>query len=315
MNEKTSDPALSPRLEDAVDFSVWLYRPRERDGIGNSRAHFRALITLVVERGGSEDEAIAALLQGAGAGPGGRKALKDIRRRFGAPVADLVAEHTDTLETSKLPWREHKQREIDAVSRQSATARFISAAGKLQRATAVLEEYQKRGESVWKRFEGGRDGTLWYFTSYAISLCANGQSALGSDLLRVVSKLKRPAGQNPPGMPKGARDFSVLSHKRTYHCPCGHTWARKSEHEWWDTERGPSDAEIAASTRVGDDCPQCGKPVPPAACPRCRGAVNIETENLRQSALDDYAYEEEDFLVRCTDGHGFLFAHRSDSKK
>ncbi len=312
MNEKTSNPALSPRLEDALDFAARLQRLRRRDGIGSSRAHFQALITLVIEHGGSEDEAIAALQQHAG---GGREALEDIRRRFGDPVADLIAESSDTFETSKLPWREGKQREIDAVAGQSLAARLISAADRLQRATAALEEYQRRGESIWWRFEGEREGALWYFTSYAISLCANGQSVLGSELLRVVSALKRPAGQSPPEIPKSARDFSSLSHKRTYHCPCGHTWARKSEHEWWDTERGPSDAEIAASIRVSDDCPQCRKPVPPTACPECGGAVKVETGNLHQSALDDYAYEEEDFLVRCADGHGFLFAHRSDSKK
>jgi hypothetical protein len=279
------------------------------------RSQLLAVATLVLEHGGSEDEAIAALLHDPAEDQGGRKTLEDIRDRFGDPVADLVAECSDTLETPKPPWRERKERDIAAVAGKSPSARLISAAAKLQNAKATLRDFREHGDSLWGRFEGGLEGTLWYLTSYAISLCTHGPNDLGSDLLRAVFELKRLAGLSRPPPPKGARDFSVLSYKRTYYCPCGHTWTRENEHLWWDTERGPSQAVLTASKRVGADCPQCGNPVPPGSCPECGGAASVEAGNLGRSALDDYAYEEEDFLVRCADGHAFLFAHRFDSRK
>jgi hypothetical protein len=180
---------------------------------------------------------------------------------------------------------------------------------------ATLRDFRDLGDSVWDRFKGGRDGSLWYFKEYAISLCAYGPTDLGSDLLRVLSQLERLLGLSPPRPPKGAQYFSELFYSRTYYCPCGHTWAQRNEHLWWDTEPGPSEPEIAASKRVGADCPQCGTPDPPAVCPECGGAVSIVAGNLRQSALEDWAYEEEDFLVRCGNGHAFMFAQRFDGER
>ncbi len=311
MTGMKGDHVSSPRLEEAVVFATRLHRVQKLKGTAVSYiSDLLAVAALVLEHGGSEDEAIAILLHDAGKGKEGGSNLDDIRIPFGDTVAGLVAECSDDLKTSTLLWRERKELAIAAISGKSPAARLILASFSLHNATAILGDFQKNGASIWGDYEGGREGILWYFENFAISLCSCGQSNLGSDLLRVVSELKRLTGLSAPKPPQGARDFSEQFYKLIFYCPCGHSWKRENEHVWWDTQTGPSDAEIAASKRAGDDCPQCGKPVPPTACPDCGGAVSVEAANLRRSALEDWAYEEEDFLIRCADGHAFLYAHR-----
>ena len=72
-------------------------------------AHLLAVAALVMEYGGNEDEAIAALLHDAVEDQGGEATLEEIRRRFGSAVAEIVEGCTDTLVTPKPPWRQRKE--------------------------------------------------------------------------------------------------------------------------------------------------------------------------------------------------------------
>ena len=36
-------------------------------------------------------------------------------------------------------------------------------ADKLNNVRSILSDYREVGESIWARFNGGRDGTLWYY--------------------------------------------------------------------------------------------------------------------------------------------------------
>lgn len=44
-----------------------------------------------------------------------------------------------------------------------ADTRLVSAADKLNNVRSILSDYREVGESIWERFNGGRDGTLWYY--------------------------------------------------------------------------------------------------------------------------------------------------------
>ncbi|MGH9494015.1 MAG: hypothetical protein ACRD3B_03375, partial [Candidatus Sulfotelmatobacter sp.] len=44
-----------------------------------------------------------------------------------------------------------------------ADTRLVSAADKLNNVRSILSDYRAIGESVWSRFNGGREGTLWYY--------------------------------------------------------------------------------------------------------------------------------------------------------
>jgi (p)ppGpp synthase/HD superfamily hydrolase len=89
--------------------------------------------------------------------------LAEVRRRFGARVARVVNGCTDSDTTPKPPWRERKETYIRHLKSADAETRLVSAADKLNNVRSILSDYRNVGESVWARFNGGREGTLWYY--------------------------------------------------------------------------------------------------------------------------------------------------------
>ncbi len=65
----------------------------------------------------------------------------------------------------KPPWRERKETYIQHLKRADADTRLVSAADKLNNVRSILTDYREVGESLWARFKGGREGTLWYYRS------------------------------------------------------------------------------------------------------------------------------------------------------
>ena len=126
-------------------------------------AHLMGVASLVLEAGGDEDLAIAALLHDVVEDCGGAPMLKEIRRRFGKRVAHVVDGCTDTDTDPKPPWRERKQKYLQHLQTADADTRLVSAADKLNNVRSILSDYRAVGESVWSRFNGGREGTLWYY--------------------------------------------------------------------------------------------------------------------------------------------------------
>jgi (p)ppGpp synthase/HD superfamily hydrolase len=126
-------------------------------------AHLMGVASLVLEVGGDEDLAIAALLHDVVEDCGGMPMLKEVRRRFGNRVAKVVEGCTDAFTDPKPPWRERKENYIRHLKRADADTRLVSAADKLNNMRSILSDYRAIGESIWSRFNGGREGTLWYY--------------------------------------------------------------------------------------------------------------------------------------------------------
>jgi (p)ppGpp synthase/HD superfamily hydrolase len=126
-------------------------------------AHLMGVASLVLEAGGDEDLAIAALLHDVVEDCGGAPMLKEVRRRFGIRVAKIVEGCTDADTYPKPPWRERKEKYIARLKKENADTHLVSAADKLNNIRSILSDYRALGESVWSRFNGGRDGTLWYY--------------------------------------------------------------------------------------------------------------------------------------------------------
>jgi (p)ppGpp synthase/HD superfamily hydrolase len=126
-------------------------------------AHLMGVASLVLEAGGDEDLAIAALLHDVVEDCGGAPMLNEVRRRFGKRVASAVEGCTDADRDPKPPWRKRKEGYIRRLRSADADARLVSAADKLNNLRSILTDYREIGQSVWARFQGGRDGTLWYY--------------------------------------------------------------------------------------------------------------------------------------------------------
>ena len=126
-------------------------------------AHLMGVASLVLEAGGKEDLAIAALLHDVVEDCGGAPMLRQVRRRFGSRVARIVDGCTDADTCPKPPWRERKEKYIARLKKENADTRLVSAADKLNNIRSILSDYRVLGESVWSRFNGGREGTVWYY--------------------------------------------------------------------------------------------------------------------------------------------------------
>jgi (p)ppGpp synthase/HD superfamily hydrolase len=126
-------------------------------------AHLMGVASLVLEAGGDEDLAIAALLHDVVEDCGGAPMLKEVRRRFGKRVANIVDGCTDTDIDPKPPWRKRKENYLRHLRGADRDTGLVSAADKLHNVRSILSDYRDAGESTWARFNGRRDGTLWYY--------------------------------------------------------------------------------------------------------------------------------------------------------
>ena len=186
------------RFDSALLLAADLHREQTRKGTGVPYVtHLLAVTAIGGESGGTEDEVIAAPLHDAPEDAGGEARLEEIRASFGGTVADIVAGCSDTYEDPKPPWRERKEAHIAHLAQAPPSVRLVSAADKLHNVRSVLADYRALGEVLWDRFNGGRDGTLWYYRAVADRLAGDGPVA--DELDRVVGELESLAGKDPGG--------------------------------------------------------------------------------------------------------------------
>lgn len=126
-------------------------------------AHLMGVASLVLEFGGDEDMAIAGLLHDVVEDCGGAAMLAEVRRKFGKRVAKIVDGCTDSDVTPKPPWRERKESYLRHLKNADRETRLVSAADKLNNVRSIISDYREVGETIWTRFNGGREGTLWYY--------------------------------------------------------------------------------------------------------------------------------------------------------
>jgi len=193
---------LSRRFDDAVGFVLEKHRHQLRKGTEIPYvSHLLAVAAIVLEYGGTEDEAIAAVLHDVVEDQGGRPVLEQIRAEFGAPVADTVEGCTDAETNPKPRWRERKERYLEHLPGASASVHLVAAADKLHNLRAIIRDYRRIGEGVWSRFNSGRDGILWYHHSVLeqLKLADRAPSGLLDELESAVRELSGAAWKKQEG--------------------------------------------------------------------------------------------------------------------
>ena len=182
---------LTARFEDALVFAARLHAEQTRKGTQIPYiAHLLAVAAIVLEYGGNEDEAIAALLHDAVEDQGGIEVREIILKRYGEEVVAIVDGCTDTDLFPKPPWRARKEAYIAHLREATAPVRLVASADKLHNARALLADYRQVGELLWSRFHGGREGTLWYYRSVVNTLQEVEPTPLVEELARIVSALE-----------------------------------------------------------------------------------------------------------------------------
>lgn len=182
---------LGPRFLRAFDFAAKKHSGQTRKASTIPYiAHVMGVASLVLEAGGDEDMAIAALLHDVVEDCGGMPILKEVRRKFGSRVAKIVDGCTDAYTEPKPPWRDRKEKYIRRLKTEDAETRLVSAADKLNNVRSILSDYRSVGESVWLRFAGGRDGTLWYYRTLLDVFLRHKRNRITLDFELAVNELE-----------------------------------------------------------------------------------------------------------------------------
>lgn len=183
---------LTARFEEALAYATRLHNDQSRKGTGIPYvAHLLAVTALVLEWGGDEDMAIAALLHDAVEDQGGMDTLADIRRRFGERVATIVDGCTDSYTHPKPPWKQRKVAYIKRLRVEPDDVRLVSIADKIHNARSILFDLRKDGVSALDRFKGGRDGTLWYYQALAAVFNEIENTPQAAELARLVAEMEQ----------------------------------------------------------------------------------------------------------------------------
>lgn len=196
------DPVLSPRLADALGLAIQLHAVQPRKGTTISYvSHLLAVSAVVLEHGGTEDQAIAGLLHDAAEdgpdnvpGLDGETILATIADRFGSEVADIVRACSDTTVHPKPPWRERKERYLAHLAETDLDVVLVSAADKLHNLSAIGADFREIGEDVFDRFNADATGVRWYYAE----LIRVFTDRLGDTRPRLVAELRRALGAMQP---------------------------------------------------------------------------------------------------------------------
>ncbi|HET6615857.1 MAG TPA: HD domain-containing protein [Dehalococcoidia bacterium] len=195
MGDTTDNPRLGERFNEALVYAAACHRYQLRKETEIPYvSHLLAVASIVLEHGGTEDEAIGALLHDAAEDCGGVEVLVTIRERFGAAVEHIVRGCSDALPANGEPkpgWRERKEPYIAHIATACAPVRLVSAADKLHNARSILTDYRRIGEALWGRFNAGREDQRWYYGKLVEAFQTHGEHReLIDELTSVVAALE-----------------------------------------------------------------------------------------------------------------------------
>jgi (p)ppGpp synthase/HD superfamily hydrolase len=197
-------PRLGQRFTDAVAYAAKVHADQRRKGTNVPYiGHLLGVTSIVIDAGGTENEAIAAVLHDAPEDRGGRERLNDIRARFGSTVAAIIEGCSDPLgDGGKDESKTYDERKAAYLAHlrscNDRSVYLVSVADKLHNARATLLDVRSEGTSVWQRFNAPRDVIL---TNYDRLVAAyddgpedNRRIPLVDELRRTVAELKAISG-------------------------------------------------------------------------------------------------------------------------
>ena len=189
----TTPRPLGSCFRDALSVALVLHGGQAKKGTTVPYlAHLLAVTALVLEHGGDEEQAVAALLHDAIEDAGAD--VRPLVARFGPRVAAIVEGCTDTDIQPKPPWRARKEAYLAHLAGAPADVLLVSMADKLANVRSIITDFRAVGDQVWERFRGKKSGTLWYYREI-VNVCAKKtQSTLFHELERAVAELESLAG-------------------------------------------------------------------------------------------------------------------------
>jgi (p)ppGpp synthase/HD superfamily hydrolase len=188
---------LTGRFERALAMACDVHKGQFRKGTAIPYvSHLLAVAGIVLEHGGGEDEAIAALLHDSVEDRGGEELLGKIDAQFGRTVAEIVAGCSDSFDPDNKPdWLVRKQHYLAHLVEAPVSVRLVSAADKLHNARSIVADHRRIGDRLWSRFNADKTLQRWYYQSL-VDVFRNTRTCptLVDELERVVNELSRCVG-------------------------------------------------------------------------------------------------------------------------
>jgi (p)ppGpp synthase/HD superfamily hydrolase len=158
---------VTRRYANAVAYAARVHAAQRRKGTNIPYiSHLLGVSSLVLEAGGDEDLAIAALLHDAAEDHGGETRLTDIAERFGDRVALIVRECSDSLLTEgqqKSDWETRKREHMARLATAGDDTLVVWAADKVHNARSLVTDVQIYGADELAKFHAPADRILWYY--------------------------------------------------------------------------------------------------------------------------------------------------------
>ena len=189
---------MSSELARALKFATKRHAHQTRKGRAvPALAHLLAVSSLVLEDGGNQREAVAALLH---------DVLEDtdtsrraVRKRFGRKVARIVDACTDVsrggTHTAKN-WMRRRRKMLARLRDPSTSTSVVrvKAADSLANARSLTADLRQQGPEIWSHFHAGAVDQLWYYRSVAVIVSVRLPGFLADELRVAVGELERVSG-------------------------------------------------------------------------------------------------------------------------
>jgi (p)ppGpp synthase/HD superfamily hydrolase len=186
-------PALTDRFRAAVALAQEVHGRQRRMGTEIPYlAHLLIVTGLVIEDGGDEDQAIAAMLHDCVEDGGGRPMLERIRTEFGPHVAAIVEGCSEAVDSDpSQPWIQRKSRYLAHLSTiDDDSILRVSLADKVHNARSIVRNARRERHLLWSRFiDRSAREELWYCRSLLVLFECRRPRPLTEDLRRAVAEL------------------------------------------------------------------------------------------------------------------------------
>lgn len=181
---------LTEKFETALIYATRLHANQYRK-VSNTPyiSHLLSVAALVLEAGGTEEEAIAGLLHDSIEDQGGKQTREEIRQLFGEQIVTIIDGCTECDTHPKPPWQERKNKYLENIRQASPSIQKVSLADKLHNARSLLSDWQQHGDIIWQQFKAGKTSTLWFYQQLLQVYQANGSSAMVEEFAHIVHNL------------------------------------------------------------------------------------------------------------------------------
>ncbi|RMF68697.1 MAG: HD domain-containing protein [Cyanobacteria bacterium J069] len=184
-------PSLSQRFAHALTYAFHLHQYQFRKGSTVPYvSHLMSVAALVLEDGGDEDAAIAALLHDAVEDQGGNATRNEIGQQFGDRVLQIVDTCTESDETPKPSWKQRKLQAIAQLQQAEPAIQRVIIADKLHNLRCIWADWQRCGDRVWQRFNASSTDILWFYRACLDAVGDRPDSPMVTELRTLLTTLE-----------------------------------------------------------------------------------------------------------------------------